>query len=72
MIVEEHVLNDKPINLARLARLVDQRRRAERIATVITLAEILEQSEFNILNSRYLPFEKKEALKPVLAGMSKG
>jgi len=64
-ILEEHVLNDKPINLARLARLVDQRRRSERVTTAITTAEILEQAEFNILNTRYLPFERKEALKPV-------
>jgi hypothetical protein len=64
-IVEEYVLNGKPIALAQLARLVDQRRRDERIAGTITISEILEQTEFNILNTRYLPFERKEALKPV-------
>jgi hypothetical protein len=64
-IVEEHVLNDKPIALGQLARLIDQRRRDERVNTIITLSEVLEQVEFNILNTRYLSFERKEALKPV-------
>jgi len=64
-IVEEHVLNRKPISLAQLARLVDQRRRDERINATIALSDIIEQVEFNVLNTRYLPFERKEALRPV-------
>lgn len=64
-IVEEHVLNDKPIELSRLARLVDQRRREEHVTPGITLSEILEQAEFNILNSRYLAFDRKQTLKSV-------
>ncbi len=64
-IVEEHVLNDKPIDLPRLGRLVDQRRREERVGSPITLSEVLEQAEFNILNSRYLTFTRKQAMKPV-------
>lgn len=70
-VVEEHVLNDKPIELARLARLIDQRRRDERFAGVITAAELIEQAEFNILSTRYLPFERKQALKPVFDGLYK-
>ena len=64
-IVEEHVLNDRPIDLPRLTRLIDQRRRDERITTPITTAELLEKAEFNILESRYLAFERKQALKKV-------
>lgn len=64
-IVEEHVLNDKPIDVPRLTRLIDQRRRDERVATPITTAELLEKAEFNILETRYLAFERKQALKKV-------
>lgn len=64
-IVEEHVLNGKPIDVPRLVRLIDQQRGQERVATPITAAEILEQAEFNILGSRYLAFERKQALKSV-------
>ena len=64
-IVEEHVLNDKPIDVPRLVRLIDQRRRQERVAISITVAELLEQAEFNILGSRYLSFDRKQALKGV-------
>jgi hypothetical protein len=64
-IVEEHVLNDRPIDMPRLARLIDQRRRQERVTTPINVAELLEQAESNILGSRYLPFERKQAVKHV-------
>jgi hypothetical protein len=64
-IVEEHVLNNQAIDLPRLTRLTDQRKREERVTTVISLSELLEKAEFNILGSRYLPFDRKQALKVV-------
>ena len=64
-ILEEHVLNDKPIALARLARLIDQRRSAQNISLPITLSDVIEEAEFNILKSAYLPFDRKETLKVV-------
>lgn len=64
-IVEEYVLNNQAIDLVRLNRLSDQRRREERVATPIGVSELLEKAEFNILSSRYLPFDKKQSLKSV-------
>lgn len=64
-IVEEHVLNNQAIDLPRLSRLTDQRRREERVTTVISVPELLEKAEFNILGSRYLSFDRKQALKAV-------
>jgi hypothetical protein len=48
-IVEEHVLNDKPIDLGRLTRLIDHRRKEQKVETNITVTEVLEKAEFNIL-----------------------
>lgn len=62
-IVEEHILNEKPIELARLIRLIDLRRREEGVSTPIGALEIVERAEYNILSSRYLEFQKKEAFK---------
>ena len=59
------MLNGKSIDLPRLARLIDQRRRSEGVDVAITLAEVIEQAEFNTLNSRYLTFQRKEEIKPV-------
>lgn len=64
-IIEEHALNDKPIDVPRLTRLIEQRRRQERVSTPITVAELIEQAEFNILGTRYLAFDRKQALKAV-------
>lgn len=64
-ILEEHVLNDKPISLPRLARLIDQRRSAQQIVSPISLSDVIEEAEYNILKSAYLPFERKESLKSV-------
>jgi len=45
-IVEEQVLNAKKLELDRLARLIDQRRRDEKISVPITASEVVEQAEF--------------------------
>jgi hypothetical protein len=64
-IVEEHVLNDEPIDLSRLSRLIDHRRREERVRTPISVRDLLETAEFNVLGSRYLAFDRKNSLKVV-------
>jgi len=63
--VEEHALNNQSIDLPRLTRLADQRRREERVSIPITSSELLEKAEFNVLGSRYLPFARKQELKAV-------
>lgn len=65
-IVEEHILNSKPIDIGRLTRLIDQRRREQKIKTIITISDIIEKAEFNILKSRYLSFDRKEEIKPII------
>jgi hypothetical protein len=64
-IVEEHVLNNKKIELDRLARLIDQRRKEENISIPIPVEEVVEQAEFSIANSRHLSIQKKEEVKPI-------
>ena len=64
-IVEEHIINEKPIEISRLARLIELRRREEGVRIPISVSEIFEKAEFNILNSRYLDFERKEKYKTV-------
>lgn len=64
-IVEEHIINEKSIELSRLARLIESRRREEGVRKPISVLEIFEKAEFNILNSRYLDFERKQKYKIV-------
>lgn len=64
-IVEEHVLNGKKLEIERLTRLIDQRRRDESISLPISITEVVEQGEFNIENSHYLSMDKKEEIKPI-------
>lgn len=64
-IVEEHVLNGKKIEIERLARLIDQRRRDESISLPIPVSEIVELAEFSISSSRHLSVDRKEEMKPL-------
>ena len=64
-IVEEQALNGKRLEVERLTRLVDQRRRDERVSIPITASEIVEQAEFNIASSHHLSVEKKDEIKPI-------
>ena len=64
-IVEEHVINEKRIEIPRLTRLIDSRRREQGILTPISVLEIFERAEFNILDSRYLDFATKQKYKAV-------
>ena len=64
-IVEEHALNGKRLEVDRLARLIDQRRRDELISLPIPVNEVVELAEFSISSSRHLSVERKEEMKPV-------
>lgn len=64
-IVEEHVINKKPLDVSRLARLSEFRAKQERLLLVPSVSEIVEGAEFNILKSQYLEFEKKELFKEI-------
>ena len=64
-IVEEQALNGKKLEVERLTRLVDQRRRDERVSIPISASEVVEQAEFNIASSHHLSIEKKDDIKPI-------
>lgn len=64
-IVEEQALNGKRLEPDRLSRLIDQRRRDQSLTLAVPLTDVVEQSEFNILSSPYLPVDRKEQIKPI-------
>jgi hypothetical protein len=64
-IVEEHVLSGKKLELERLVRLIDQRRRDESITVPIPVVEVVELAEFSISSSRHLSVDRKEEMKPL-------
>lgn len=47
------------------SRLIDQRRRDQSLTLAVPLTDVVEQSEFNILSSPYLPVDRKEQIKPI-------
>lgn len=65
LIVEDHVINQKVIDIPRLSRLSELRAKQERLLSVPNVSEIIETAEYNILSSQYLPFDKKEHYKKV-------
>jgi len=64
-IVEEHVINNNSVDIPRLARLIDLRTREEKLPNKISVLQIIQKAEFNIINSSYLEFEKKNEYKKV-------
>jgi hypothetical protein len=64
-IVEEHVINSSSVDIPRLARLIDLRTREEKLPNKISVLQIIQKAEFNIINSSYLEFEKKNEYKKV-------
>lgn len=69
LIVEEHVINQKPLDIYRLARLAKFRAKQESLLIIPTVSEIVENAEFNILKSQYLEFEKKQQIKEIFNGI---
>jgi hypothetical protein len=64
-IVEENVINQKVLDISRIARLIELRRSQDRVTSPITVEEVVEEAEFNILNTRYLDFKQKDQYKAV-------
>jgi len=64
-IVEEQVINNNSVDIPRLARLIDLRTREEKLPNKISVLQIIQKAEFNIINSSYLEFEKKNEYKKV-------
>lgn len=62
-IVEEHIINQKPLDISRLARLAEFRADQEKLMNVPSISELVENAEFNILKSQYLEYEKKQEFK---------
>lgn len=68
-IVEEHVINRKPLDISRLSRLAEFRSREENLLVAPTVSEIVENAEFNIIKSQYLEFDKKLEFKEIFNGI---
>jgi type II secretory pathway pseudopilin PulG len=64
-IVEDHVINNQPISISRLSRLVDIKSREANIKITPRLLEIIQIAELNIINSGYLDFKTKDGYKKV-------
>lgn len=64
-IIEEHVLHEKPLEIPRLRRMLDFKTREANLQRAIPISDVIEKAEFNIVNSQYLDFERKEAFKLV-------
>lgn len=64
-IIEEHVINRKNLDFARLVRLIGVKSRSEELTSTIVARDLVEQAEYNILNSRYLDFKQKDEYKVV-------
>ena len=70
--MEDHVINGKPIDSSRTTRLIEVRRKEESVKLPISVSEIYERAEFNILNTRYLDFGQKEKYNTVFDQLYKG
>jgi hypothetical protein len=64
-IIEEHIINQKLVDCLRIKRLIELRTRDENLITRITVRDLIEQAEYNVLSSRYLDLEKKENYKVI-------
>ena len=49
-IVEERVINGKAVDTSRLTRLIDRRKKEQDVRTLISVREVVEAAEYNILN----------------------
>ena len=49
-IVEERVINGKAVDTSRLTRLIDRRKKEQDVRTPISVREVVEAAEYNILN----------------------
>lgn len=63
LIVEEQALAGKKLELDRITRLVEQKRREQSVDLAVSTLDVVQQAEFNIISSAYLPIVKKEEVK---------
>ena len=71
LIVEEHIINEKALDVSTISRLAELRGSQESLISAPTVREIIETAEFNILKSQYLEFEKKEQYKRIFDEINK-
>ena len=64
-IVEEYVINQKMLDVSRLARLLEFRAKQEKLIVTPSVTDIIENAEFNIIKSQYLEFDKKQQFKDI-------
>lgn len=64
-IVEEQALNGVKIEPVRITRLIEQRRREQKVDLPITINDVVEQAEFNIASSPHLNINTKEEIKNI-------
>lgn len=64
-IVEEQALNNVPIDPARVHRIIEQRRRENKVSLSISINDVVEQAEFNIASSPHLSIHRKEEIKDI-------
>lgn len=65
IIVEEQALNGIKLEADRISRLIDQRRREQKVSLQIPTTDVVEQAEFNIASSTHLSVERKDQIKSV-------
>ena len=62
-IVEDHIINSQSIDIPRISRLLELKKREDNVTSPISVLEIVENAEFNIINSKYLDYNQKKKYK---------
>jgi hypothetical protein len=65
-IVEEHIVNKQTISITELKRLIETQSKTEQLTKLIPIIDILEQAEYNVINSRHLDFRRKSEYKNII------
>lgn len=65
LIVEEQALAGKKLELDRISRLIEQKRREQSVELAVSTIDVVQQAEFNIISSAYLPIARKEEVKSI-------
>ena len=71
-IVEEHIVNQKRVDLYSIQRIIDIRIKEENVKIPLSVSDIISQAEYNILNSRHLDIGKKEEYEKAISEIQKG
>ena len=68
-IIEENIINQKPINFRSIDRMIKNRSEDEKLITIISKYDLLQIAEYNIQSSRYLDFELKNKYATLIDSM---